>query len=596
MNDTQQKQLGSTLWAIADKLRGAMNADDFRDYMLSFLFLRYLSDNYEEAVKKELGSDYQKSEEEIRLNSEDIGVYIEELKCVIVNYSSSLSLQKLGLSGDETDEDAIKRARDNFVENKNKMLCGQNVIPLAVWYIRNLDQVEMLEKQMRRKIHYVIEPAYLWSNIYELARTQNPQLLDTLQRGFKYIENESFESRFRGLFSEVNLDSDKIGKNYSERNTLLCSIITEIAEGLSKFPNETDFLGDAYEYLIGQFAAGSGKKAGEFYTPQPVSAILSRIVALDSQDPGNGKKSKLKNVLDFTCGSGSLLINVRKQFGPNGIGQIYGQEKNITTYNLARMNMLLHGVKDSEFQIHHGDSLLNDWNILNEMNPAKKIQFEAVVANPPFSYRWQPKEEMAEDFRFKNYGLAPKSAADFAFLLHGFHFLSDDGTMAIILPHGVLFRGGAEEKIRMKLLKDGNIDAIIGLPANLFFSTGIPVCILVLKKCKKFEDVLVINASGSFKKGKRQNTLLPEHIDRIIETYQYRKDDDKKYSRRVSMEEIAENGYNLNISRYVSAAPEEETVDMKKVWRELEAIEIERKKAKDRHNKFLEELGLEQLP
>lgn len=596
MNDTQQKQLGSTLWAIADKLRGAMNADDFRDYMLSFLFLRYLSDNYEEAVKKELGSDYQKSEEEIRLNSEDIGVYIEELKCVIVNYSSSLSLQKLGLSGDETDEDAIKRARDNFVENKNKMLCGQNVIPLAVWYIRNLDQVEMLEKQMRRKIHYVIEPAYLWSNIYELARTQNPQLLDTLQRGFKYIENESFESRFRGLFSEVNLDSDKIGKNYSERNTLLCSIITEIAEGLSKFPNETDFLGDAYEYLIGQFAAGSGKKAGEFYTPQPVSAILSRIVALDSQDPGNGKKSRLKNVLDFTCGSGSLLINVRKQFGPNGIGQIYGQEKNITTYNLARMNMLLHGVKDSEFQIHHGDSLLNDWNILNEMNPAKKIQFEAVVANPPFSYRWQPKEEMAEDFRFKNYGLAPKSAADFAFLLHGFHFLSDDGTMAIILPHGVLFRGGAEEKIRMKLLKDGNIDAIIGLPANLFFSTGIPVCILVLKKCKKFEDVLVINASGSFKKGKRQNTLLPEHIDRIIETYQYRKDDDKKYSRRVSMEEIAENGYNLNISRYVSAAPEEETVDMKKVWRELEAIEIERKKAKDRHNKFLEELGLEQLP
>ncbi len=225
---------------------------------------------------------------------------------------------------------------------------------------------------------------------------------------------------------------------------MLCSIITEIAEGLSKFPNETDLLGDAYEYLIGQFAAGSGKKAGEFYTPQQVSTVLSRIVSLDSQDPSTGKKKKLRNVLDFACGSGSLLINVRKQFGPNGIGQIYGQEKNITTYNLARMNLLLHGVKDSEFQIHHGDSLLNDWNILNEMNPTKKMQFEAVVANPPFSYRWQPKEEMSEDFRFKNYGLAPKSAADFAFLLHGFHFLSDDGTMAIILPHGVLFRGGTE--------------------------------------------------------------------------------------------------------------------------------------------------------
>lgn len=596
MNDTQQKQLGSTLWTIADKLRGAMNADDFRDYMLSFLFLRYLSDNYEEAVKKELCSDYQKSELEIQKNGEDLDSYIGELKSVITQYSRSLSPEKLGLHEDEEDHQKIEKARQDFVDDNNKMLYSHNVIPLAVWYIRNLDQVQMLEKQMRRKIHYVIKPAYLWSNIYELARTQNSQLLKTLQSGFKYIENESFESRFRGLFSEVNLDSDKLGKNYSERNILLCSIITEIAEGLSKFPNETDLLGDAYEYLIGQFAAGSGKKAGEFYTPQQVSTILSRIVALDSQDPSTGRKSKLRNVLDFACGSGSLLINVRKQFGTNGIGQIYGQEKNITTYNLARMNMLLHGVKDSEFQIHHGDSLLNDWNILNEMNPAKKMQFEAVVANPPFSYRWQPKEEMAEDFRFKNYGLAPKSAADFAFLLHGFHFLSDDGTMAIILPHGVLFRGGAEEKIRTKLLKDGNIDAVIGLPANLFFSTGIPVCILVLKKCKKYDDVLIINASEYFEKGKRQNTLLPKHIDKIIETYQYRKEEDKKYSRRVSMEEIEKNGYNLNISRYVSTAPEEEIIDLEEVRQELEKIESDISQAKAVHNEFLKELGLKLLP
>lgn len=596
MNDTQQKQLGSTLWAIADKLRGAMNADDFRDYMLSFLFLRYLSDNYEEAVKKELGSDYQKSEGEIKRNSDNIDSYIEELKQIIIDYSNSLPLKKLGLSVDETNKDVMKKARNNFIEDNNKMLYGNNVIPLAVWYIRNLDQVEMLEKQMRRKIHYVIKPAYLWSNIYELARTQNNELLKTLQSGFKYIENESFESRFRGLFSEVNLDSDKLGKNYTERNTLLCSIITEIAEGLSKFPNETDLLGDAYEYLIGQFAAGSGKKAGEFYTPQQVSTILSRIVTLDSQDPSAGNKSKLKNVLDFACGSGSLLINVRKKLGANSIGQIYGQEKNITTYNLARMNMLLHGLKDSEFQIHHGDSLLNDWNILNEMNPAKKMQFDAVVANPPFSYRWQPKEEMAEDFRFKSYGLAPKSAADFAFLLHGFHFLSNDGTMAIILPHGVLFRGGTEEKIRTKLLKDGNIDAVIGLPANLFFSTGIPVCILVLKKCKKFDDVLIINASEYFEKAKRQNTLLPEHIDKIIDTYQYRKEDDKKYSRRVSMEELEKNEYNLNISRYVSTALEEEIVDIGEVTRELAKIEDEIKQAKSKHNEFLKELGLKQLP
>lgn len=595
MNDTQQKQLGSTLWAIADRLRGAMNPDDFRDYMLAFLFLRYLSDNYEEAVKRELGSDYEKSESEIKLNSENIDFYIDELKGVIKKYSDSLSAQKLGLSADETNKDTIDKAREKFVDDNNKMLCSHNIIPLAVWYIRNLDQIEMLEGQMRRKIHYVIKPAYLWSNIYELARTQNEKLLDTLQSGFKYIENESFGNNFSGLFSEVNLDSDKLGRTYLQRNNLLCSIIIEIAKGLSKFPNETDLLGDAYEYLIGQFAAGSGKKAGEFYTPQQVSTILSRIVSLDSQDPSSGKKSKLKNVLDFACGSGSLLINVRKQFGSNSIGQIYGQEKNITTYNLARMNLLLHGVKDSEFQIHHGDSLLNDWNILNEMNPAKKMQFEAVVANPPFSYRWQPKEEMAENFRFKNYGIAPKSAADFAFLLHGFHFLSDDGTMAIILPHGVLFRGGAEEKIRIKLLKDGNIDTIIGLPANLFFSTGIPVCILVLKKCKKFDDVLIINASEYFEKGKRQNTLLPEHIDKIIDVYQYRKEDDKKYSRRVTMEEIEKNGYNLNISRYVSTVPEEEIVNLEEVSQELDKIEEEIKEAKKKYNVFLKELGLKEL-
>lgn len=367
-----------------------------------------------------------------------------------------------------------------------------------------------------------------------LALTQNEYLLKNLQKGFKFIENESFESTFRGLFSEVNLDSDKLGKTYTERNKVISDILKEIVNKLSEFNNEIDILGDAYEYLIGEFAAGSGKKAGEFYTPQQISNILSQIVTLDSQNPSTGKKKQIKNVLDFACGSGSLLINVRKQLGEYGIGQIYGQEKNITTYNLARMNMLLHGVKDSEFKIHHGDSLLNDWNILSEMNPAKKIKFDAVVANPPFSYRWEPTETLAEDFRFKSYGLAPKSAADFAFLLHGFHFLSDEGTMAIILPHGVLFRGGVEEKIRTKLLKDGNIDTVIGLPANLFFSTGIPVCILILKKCKKDDDVLIINASGkeNFEKGKRQNIFLPDHINKIVETYQYRKEENR-YSRRV---------------------------------------------------------------
>lgn len=539
MTEQDLNKLGSTLWDIADNLRGAMNADDFRDYMLSFLFLRYLSDNYEAAAKKELGSDYPTLEED------------------------------------------DKRA------------------PLSVWYERNEEDVPAFEKQMRRKVHYVIEPAHLWSSIAELARKQHDDLLLTLQQGFKYIENKSFENSFQGLFSEINLDSEKLGKNYSLRNAKLCTIITKIAEGISGFSTDSDTLGDAYEYLIGQFAAGSGKKAGEFYTPQQISTILSEIVTLDSQEPATGKKKKLNNVLDFACGSGSLLLNVRTKLKDAGgsVGRIYGQEKNITTYNLARMNMLLHGMKDSEFGIHHGDSLLNDWDVLNEMNPAKKLQCDAVVANPPFSYRWEPTEALGEDFRFKSHGLAPKSAADFAFLLHGFHFLGDEGTMAIILPHGVLFRGGAEARIRTKLLKDNNIDTVIGLPANLFFSTGIPVCILVLKKCKKPDDVLFINASDeeNFDKGKRQNRLLPKHIGKIVETYQFRTEEDR-YSRRVSMEEIEQNDFNLNISRYVSTAKPEKKIILADVNSSLVGIEKQIVNATKEHNKYLEELGLPPLP
>ncbi|MCE8013416.1 type I restriction-modification system subunit M [Halomonas daqingensis] len=531
MTKEQLSQLGKTLWAIADDLRGAMNADDFRDYMLSFLFLRYLSDNFEAAAKKELGPDYPNMDKEDR------------------------------------------RA------------------PLAVWYADNAGDVPAFEKQMRRKVHYVIHPDYLWSSIYERARTQNAELLQTLERGFNYIENQSFASTFQGLFSEINLNSEKLGRTHKARNDKLCTIITKIAEGIAQFSTDSDILGDAYEYLIGQFAAGSGKKAGEFYTPQSVSTILSRIVTLDSQNPATGKKKKLNNVLDFACGSGSLLLNVRNQMGPHGIGKIYGQEKNITTYNLARMNMLLHGVKDSEFDIHHGDSLTNDWELLNEMNPAKKLQCDAVVANPPFSYRWQPNEALGEDFRFKNYGLAPKSAADFAFLLHGFHFLGDEGTMAIILPHGVLFRGGVESRIRTKLLKDGHIDTVIGLPSNLFFSTGIPVCILVLKKCKKPDDVLFINASEYYEKGKRQNQLLPEHIDKIVETYQNRREEER-YARRVGMEEIEKNDYNLNISRYVSTAEAEKDIDLSVVHRQLTGIEARITEAARKHNQYLEQLGL----
>ena len=543
MTQKDQQQLGKTLWNIADDLRGAMNADDFRDYMLSFLFLRYLSYNYEEAAKKELGRDY-----------------------------------------------------PNLPPTDKKT-------PLSVWYASNKDEVVAFEQQMRRKVHYVIEPDHLWSNISEMARTQNPELLVTLESGFRYIENESFESAFQGLFSEINLNSEKLGKTSAERNKKLCTIIQKIAEGIAEFSADSDTLGDAYEYLIGEFAAGSGKKAGEFYTPQQISTILSEIVTLDSQEPKTGKKKKLDKVLDIACGSGSLLLNVRKRIKDSGgsVGKIYGQEKNITTYNLARMNMLLHGMKDTEFEIFHGDTLENSWSLLNEMNPSKKTEFDAIVANPPFSLRWEPNDTLAEDFRFKSYGLAPKSAADFAFLLHGFHFLSKEGTMAIILPHGVLFRGGAEARIREKLLKENYIDTVIGLPSNLFYSTGIPVSILVLKKCKKYDDVLFINASEHYKSGKRQNTLRegengePNDIRKIVETYQFRPDHIEKYARRVSMDEIEKNGYNLNISRYVSTSEDEVQIDMDAVNNKLTSINESIKENTEKHNEYLKELGLKPI-
>lgn len=537
-NNSNQNILGKALWAVANELRGAMMADDFRDYMLSFLFWKYLSDNYIKAAQKELGSDYPANTEE------------------------------------------------------------SNLTPLQLWYDKNSDDTFLFEKQMRRKIHYVIEPQYLWDNIVELARTQSEDLLKTLQEGFKYIENESFESSFKGLFSEINLNSDKLGKSYSERNNLLCKVIKTIADSLIGLSDNSDDLGDAYEYLIGQFAAGSGQKAGEFYTPQMVSSILSKIVILDCQNPLTGELNKINRVLDFACGSGSLLLNVRKEMERKGnsIGKIYGQEKNITTYNLARMNMLLHGVKDTEFEIHHGDTLVNDWSVLSEENPAKKLTFDAIVANPPFSLRWDPKEETAKDFRFNGFGLAPKSAADFAFLLHGLHFLSDSGTMAIILPHGVLFRGGKEEVIRKELIKKDYIDAVIGLPANLFYSTGIPVCIIVLKKCRKNDKILFINASSEehYEKGKRQNYLRENDVDNIIDAYKSRKSI-SRYSREVSLNEIKENDYNLNITRYVNLSKEEEMVDLNAVQEKLVEIEREIIKARDEHNKFLVELGLKEI-
>ena len=526
----EKEKLFGALWSGANAMRGAMTADNFRDYMLSLLFYRYISKLYEEKCHESLGSD--------------------------------------------------------FPEDKS----------LLEWYEENKADVKEFEDMMVKSVHYVIKPEYLWRNIYELARTQNQELLSELKDGFFHIENESFKGAFKGLFSEINLDSEKLGKDYASRNKVMCSIITTLEEKLKEYDHKGDILGDAYEYLIGQFAAGSGKKAGEFYTPQEVSTILSRIVTLDCQDPSSGAKNELRSVLDFACGSGSLLLNVNNQMKEHGgkIGKIYGQEKEVTTFNLARMNMLLHGLHDSQFEIFHGDTLTNDWSMLKESNPVKPVKFDAVVANPPFSLKWEPADDASEDQRFRDYGVAPKSAADFAFLLHGFHYLNDNGTMAIILPHGVLFRGGAEAKIREKLIHDDNIDCIIGLPTNLFFSTGIPVCIIVLKKCRKSSDVLFINAAELYDKDKKQNVLAPEHIDKIVETYRNRTEEER-FSRKVSLKEIKDNDYNLNITRYISLAKEEAPVDLKANHELLTSINAQINDAKVKVNAFLKELGLDEI-
>ena len=543
MTAKDRQALGKALWAVADELRGSMNADDFRDYMLSFLFLRYLSGNYEKHARDLLGGEYPGPDAPLAL--------------------------------------------------------GQT--PLQYWYEKNPQDVATFETEMNNRVHYVIKPEYLWSHIAEMARTQHGELLNTLQQAFKHIEEDSFRNTFRGLFSEVNLASDKLGKEYRTKNEMLCIIISKINEGIADFSTDADSLGDAYEYLIAQFAAGSGKKAGEFYTPQAISTILARIVVLDSQDPTRGPRRHMRRVLDFACGSGSLLLNVRRQMqSPEAINTLYGQELNITTYNLARMNMLLHGVKDDAFKIFHGNTLTNEWTDVFDPTDRKHIEFEAIVANPPFSLKWNPREELAHDPRFGNYGLAPKKAADMAFLLHGFHYLKQDGTMAIILPHGVLFRGGVEARIRRKLIDDGHIDAVIGLPPKLFFSTGIPVCILVLKKCVRPDDVLFIDASREFAKDKKQNRLRmgengePDDIAHIIDTYSHRREE-ARYSRRVPIAEIRQNDYNLNIPRYIDTYEEEEPIDLHDVMHRLHDLEARRADLDRQIDAYFAELGLTDL-
>jgi len=386
------------------------------------------------------------------------------------------------------------------------------------------------------------------------------------------------EDDFEHLFEDLDLSSTKLGRSEEAKNTLIAKVLSHLDKIDFELKNhDRDVLGDAYEYLIGQFASGAGKKAGEFYTPQEVSKILAKLVT--------NNKSKLKSVYDPTCGSGSLLLRVAKEVGE--VSNFYGQELNRTTYNLARMNMIMHDVHYRDFNIKQEDTLENPQHL--------DKRFEAIVANPPFSAHWSANPLHLSDDRFSQYGkLAPKTKADFAFIQHMIHQLDDNGTMAVVMPHGVLFRGASEGHIRRYLIEDRNyLDAVIGLPANIFYGTSIPTSILVFKKCREESDcVMFIDASAHFEKVKNQNHLREEDIERIISTYKERKELEK-YSHKATLEEIAENDYNLNIPRYVDTFEEEEAVDLAEVSKALKDLEQEMKQTDEVIRGFCDELGID---
>lgn len=512
LTETQQAQqsaLHTRLWAIANDLRGNMEASEFKNYILGLIFYKYLSEKVEDRANK----------------------LLEEDK----------------ISYDKAWEDEEYR--------------------------------EALKEELLNQIGYFVEPSSLFSTLMKKIEDGNFDV-EMLQGAINDITESTLGTQsqddFDHLFDDMDLTSTKLGKDVKSRSKLIAKVMGNIAEISFKHEDtEIDVLGDAYEYLISQFAASAGKKAGEFYTPQNVSKILAKIVTMDRKD--------LRNVYDPCCGSGSLLLRVSKEAN---VRKFYGQELTSTTYNLARMNMLLHDVSYQNFDIRNDDTLENPRHM--------EMKFDAIVANPPYSANWSADSKFLEDERFSSYGkLAPKSKADFAFVQHMIYELDDKGTMAVVLPHGVLFRGAAEGIIRQYLIKDKNyLDAIIGLPANLFYGTSIPTVILVFKKCREqSKDVLFIDASNDFEKGKNQNILRECDIDKIIETYKKRETIDK-YSYVATLDEIAENDYNLNIPRYVDTFEEEEPIDIVEVKNKINAIDIELESLYKDLEDDLKELGL----
>lgn len=448
---------------------------------------------------------------------------------------------------------------------------------LLAW--KNEEYRDVLKDTLQKQIGYFIEPQYLFNNLLASIETNDFEI-ELLQKAINQITNSTMgtasQDDFENLFDDMDLSSTKLGKDYKSRGKLIAKVMATISDiQFSHEDTEIDILGDAYEYLIGQFAANAGKKAGEYYTPQQVSKILAKIVT-------NGK-NKIKNVYDPTCGSGSLLLRVAKECS---VSKFYGQESISTTYNLARMNMLLHDVPYQNFDIKNDDTLENPQHL--------NLRFEAVVANPPYSAKWSADPKFLLDERFSAYGkLAPSSKADYAFIQHMIYQLDDKGTMAVVLPHGVLFRGAAEGTIREYLIKEKNyLDAIIGLPANIFFGTSIPTVILVFKKCRENNDnILFIDASKSYEKGKNQNILRDEDVDKIITAYQDRKEIEK-FSHVAKLTEIQENEYNLNIQRYVDTFEEEEPIDLHEVQKQIDDIDKQIAEVDKELEPYLKELGL----
>ncbi len=516
MSEEQKKKLQAQLWKIADELRGNMNADEFRDYILGFIFYKYLSEKmlvYANTILSEDGISYK----EIQETTEEGQAYLDAVR--------DASVEKLG---------------------------------------------------------YFLRPSELFSSIAMRGQASESNfILDDLTTILNNIEQSTMgtesEDDFDKLFEDLDLTSTKLGRTEKAKNELIGKVLVHLDEIDFKLENtEIDVLGDAYEYLIGQFAAGAGKKAGEFYTPQEVSTILAKIVTV-------GKK-RIKSVYDPTCGSGSLLLRVAKEV--DDVAEFFGQELNRTTYNLARMNMILHDVHYRKFDIRQADTLESPQHV--------DMRFEALVANPPFSAKWSANAIHLNDDRFSQYGkLAPKSKADYGFVTHMIHHLAENGTMAVVMPHGVLFRGAAEGHIRQYLIEDRNyLDAVIGLPANVFYGTSIPTCILVFKKCKEHPDnVLFIDASKHFEKVKTQNILRGEDIDRIVNTYIDRQTIEK-FSYVATIDEIKENGWNLNIPRYVDTFEEEEPVDLDLVANELNVLNDSMKEIDEKLEGFCKDLKI----